>query len=111
MAERKIFRKAAMGGALLGYGTGITVPEDALAARADVGDVVIERDMPGKPHKGKVLLAVHAHLDDIPYYCGGTSAKLIKEVIPVTSSEQATMKNAVAAPMPKISKVTKRKTS
>lgn len=79
MAERKIFRKAALGSALLGYSTGITGPEDALAARADVGEVVIERDMPGKPHKGKVLLAVHAHLDDIPYYCGGTCAKLIRE--------------------------------
>ncbi len=41
--------------------------------------VVIERDLPGKPHQGKVLAAVHAHLDDIPYYCGGTFAKLIRE--------------------------------
>jgi LmbE family N-acetylglucosaminyl deacetylase len=44
-----------------------------------VGEVIIERDLPGKPHKGKVFVAIHAHLDDIPYYCGGTVAKLIQE--------------------------------
>ncbi len=42
-------------------------------------EITIERDLPGAPHKGKVLVAVHAHLDDIPYYCGGTVAKLIRE--------------------------------
>ncbi len=31
------------------------------------------------PHTGKVFAAVHAHLDDIPYYCGGTLAKLVQE--------------------------------
>jgi LmbE family N-acetylglucosaminyl deacetylase len=42
-------------------------------------EATLERDMPGAPHKGKVLIAIHAHLDDIPYYCGGTVAKLIRE--------------------------------
>jgi len=41
--------------------------------------VAIERDLPGRPHQGKVLAAIHAHLDDIPYYCAGTVAKLIGE--------------------------------
>jgi LmbE family N-acetylglucosaminyl deacetylase len=48
-------------------------------ARADVGEVVVERDQPGQPHKGKVFAAVHAHLDDIPYYAAGLCAKLMRE--------------------------------
>ena len=43
------------------------------------GDVFIERVAEGKPHRGKVLAAVQAHADDIPFYCGGTVAKLIDE--------------------------------
>lgn len=42
-------------------------------------DIVVERDQPGKPHKGNVFAAVHAHLDDVPYYAGGLCAKLIGE--------------------------------
>ena len=42
-------------------------------------EITIEKDLPGQPHKGKVFVAVHAHLDDIPYYCAGTVAKLIRE--------------------------------
>lgn len=78
MDRESLFRKASLAGAgiVSAFHTG---PEDAMAYRCDVGEVVIERDQPGKPHKGKVLLAVHAHLDDIPYYCGGTCAKLISE--------------------------------
>lgn len=40
---------------------------------------VIERAVSGQPHKGKVFVAVHAHLDDIAYYAGGLCAKLIGE--------------------------------
>ncbi|MCP4977158.1 MAG: PIG-L family deacetylase, partial [Maribacter sp.] len=42
-------------------------------------EVVIERNQPGKPHKGKVLAAIQPHSDDIPIFAGGTVAKLIKE--------------------------------
>lgn len=35
--------------------------------------------MEGTPHKGKVLLAVQAHCDDIPLMAPGTVAKLVKE--------------------------------
>jgi len=77
MDRREILGKAALGGALVG--NTIAGSEDALAYRADVGEIVLEKDMPGKPHKGKVLAAIHAHLDDIPYYAGGTCAKLINE--------------------------------
>ncbi len=42
-------------------------------------DITIEKDQPGQPHRGKVFAAIHAHLDDVPYYAGGLSAKLIRE--------------------------------
>jgi LmbE family N-acetylglucosaminyl deacetylase len=42
-------------------------------------DVFVERAAEGKPHKGKVLLAVQAHSDDIPLMAGGVVAKLVKE--------------------------------
>ena len=45
----------------------------------DPEEVVIERPVPGKPHKGKVLLAIQAHSDDIPLFAGGTVAKLMDE--------------------------------
>ena len=45
----------------------------------DPEEVVIERPIPGKPHKGKVLLAIQAHSDDVPLDYGGTVAKLMDE--------------------------------
>jgi LmbE family N-acetylglucosaminyl deacetylase len=51
----------------------------AAMARADIGEVVVEKDEPGQPHKGKVFAAVHAHLDDIPYYAAGLCSKLMRE--------------------------------
>jgi LmbE family N-acetylglucosaminyl deacetylase len=42
-------------------------------------DVFLERAAEGTPHKGKVLLAVQAHSDDIPLMAGGVVAKLVKE--------------------------------
>src|SRR5437016_12559060 len=42
-------------------------------------DALLERPADGTPHKGKVLLAVQAHSDDIPLTAAGTVAKLIKE--------------------------------
>ena len=41
--------------------------------------VFFERAAEGTPHKGKVLLAVQAHADDIPLTAAGTVAKLVKE--------------------------------
>jgi LmbE family N-acetylglucosaminyl deacetylase len=43
------------------------------------GRIVLEHSMEGQPHKGKVLLAVQAHSDDIPLSASGTVAKLIEE--------------------------------
>src|SRR5690349_7521487 len=54
---------------------------DAQDTRAEEtsGDVYLERAAEGTPHKGKVLLAVQAHSDDIPLTAAGTVAKLVKE--------------------------------
>lgn len=43
------------------------------------GEVFVERPLSGRPHAGKVLAAVQAHADDIPFFCAGTVAKLIQE--------------------------------
>lgn len=42
-------------------------------------DVFVERAAEGMPHKGKVLLAVQAHSDDIPLMASGVVAKLVRE--------------------------------
>lgn len=39
----------------------------------------LERPLAGKPHRGRVLLAVQPHSDDIALACAGTVAKLIEE--------------------------------
>jgi LmbE family N-acetylglucosaminyl deacetylase len=43
------------------------------------GDIFLERPAAGLPHKGKVLMAVQAHSDDIPLSAAGTVAKLVEE--------------------------------
>jgi LmbE family N-acetylglucosaminyl deacetylase len=43
------------------------------------GRIVVEHALASQPHRGKVLLAVQAHSDDIPIYSSGTVAKLIEE--------------------------------
>jgi hypothetical protein len=48
-------------------------------ARAGNAGIVVEKARPGQPHKGRVFVAVHAHLPDLPYYAGGLCAKLILE--------------------------------
>lgn len=41
--------------------------------------IVIERYEGGTPHAGKVLAAVQAHADDIPFFCGGTVARFVEQ--------------------------------
>jgi LmbE family N-acetylglucosaminyl deacetylase len=43
------------------------------------GTPFLERPATGQPHKGKVLLALQAHSDDVPLSASGTVAKLIEE--------------------------------
>lgn len=42
-------------------------------------EVILERFLANQPRRGKVLLAVQAHSDDIPLSASGTVAKLIEE--------------------------------
>jgi LmbE family N-acetylglucosaminyl deacetylase len=49
------------------------------AAATAQSRIVLEGPKEGQPHKGKVLLAVQAHSDDIPLSSSGTVAKLIEE--------------------------------
>jgi LmbE family N-acetylglucosaminyl deacetylase len=51
----------------------------AAMAGADTGEVVVEKNRSGQPHQRKVFAAVHAHLDDIPYYAAGLCLKLMRE--------------------------------
>lgn len=51
--------------------------ESLAAARAGSAGIVVEKARAGQPGKGKVFVAVHAHLQDVPYYAGGLCAKLI----------------------------------
>ena len=46
---------------------------------AAAGPAFLERAAAGQPHRGKVLLALQAHADDIPLFAAGTVAKLIEE--------------------------------
>jgi LmbE family N-acetylglucosaminyl deacetylase len=46
---------------------------------AQTDQPVIERARPGQPHRGKVLVAIQPHSDDIALICAGTVAKLIQE--------------------------------
>jgi hypothetical protein len=56
------------------------------------GEIVVEREVSGRPQGGKVLAATQPHADDIPLFGGGTVAKLIREgytgyLIRVTNDE------------------------
>ena len=60
-------------------GTGLLRSLPRAIAQETPRDVFLERAAEGTPHKGKVLLAVQAHSDDIPLSAAGTVAKLVKE--------------------------------
>jgi LmbE family N-acetylglucosaminyl deacetylase len=59
----------------LAGGAAITVAGHAAPQR----DVVLEKSLPGQPHRGKVLALITPHLDDGPIFAGGTLAKLLRE--------------------------------
>jgi LmbE family N-acetylglucosaminyl deacetylase len=65
---------------LMTAGTLAGLPRTQLPGAArTTGGIVLEGPAPGQPHKGKVLLALQAHSDDIPLMASGTVAKLIEE--------------------------------
>ena len=70
--ERRDFFRGALAAGLFG------VPQlPAQTASADI--VIVERAVSGTPHKGKVLALITPHLDDGPFFAGGTVAKLLQE--------------------------------
>lgn len=75
MERRQFFGKTALGGALFGS-AGLTLPDVIRATENEPEEVIIERDIAGQPHKGKVLAVV---VDDTPLLCAGTCRKLINE--------------------------------
>ena len=62
-------------------GAALTGPQQRPSGGAgeDATAVTVERARPGKPHLGKVLLAIQPHADDIPLFAAGTVAKLLEE--------------------------------
>jgi LmbE family N-acetylglucosaminyl deacetylase len=70
MLRRQFFTNMVAGAAATRIATAQTPPP---------ANVFLERPAAGTPHKGKVLLAVQAHSDDIPLSAAGTVAKLIQE--------------------------------
>ena len=48
-------------------------------AKENNEEIFVEKVREGQPHKGKVLVAIQPHNDDIPIYAAGTVAKLIYE--------------------------------
>jgi LmbE family N-acetylglucosaminyl deacetylase len=73
MLRRDFFYSVITGSALAQFAQ--SQPRRPQAASA----VYLERPLAGQPHKGKVLLAIQAHSDDIPLESSGTVAKLIEE--------------------------------
>jgi len=64
---------------LTNFAAGAAVAQIARAQTAAPAGVTLDRPLAGAPHKGKVLLAVQAHSDDIPLSAAGTVAKLVQE--------------------------------
>ena len=44
-----------------------------------MNNIQVEHCQPDRPHEGRVLAAIQAHADDIPFFCAGTVAKLVDE--------------------------------
>jgi LmbE family N-acetylglucosaminyl deacetylase len=89
--NRRIFVEQTLAGAML---------RPTAAAAADTTpffpepELMVERPAEGKPHAGKVLVAIQPHSDDIPLFAAGTVAKLLSEgytgyLVRVTNDDMA----------------------
>jgi len=74
-----MLRRNFLGGAIAANALGRLAGAQQQPAPPAPGRVFLERSATGQPHKGKVLLAIQAHSDDIPLSASGTVAKLIEE--------------------------------
>jgi LmbE family N-acetylglucosaminyl deacetylase len=90
MKRREFIESTAAGASLTAQAGPLAgSPNDETAAA-----VVVERPQAGKPHAGKVLLAIQPHADDIPLFAAGTVAKLLDEgytghLVRVTNDDMA----------------------
>src|SRR5271156_4842523 len=75
MENPSVERRNFFGGAL-GF---LGASQLSAQTQAPAGDIFIEREAAGEPHKGKVLALITPHLDDGPFFACGTVAKLLKE--------------------------------
>ena len=71
-------RREVLGAALAGAALA-QAPQESRAQPETPREAFLERAAQGTPYKGKVLLAVQAHSDDIPLMAAGTVAKLVRE--------------------------------
>src|SRR5499427_10375096 len=71
MERRDLFKGA--------FAAGLVSAPQLCAQTAPTTEVVIERAVSGRPHKGKVLALVTPHLDDGPFFASGTVTKLLNE--------------------------------
>jgi LmbE family N-acetylglucosaminyl deacetylase len=88
--NRRIFVGQTLAGAMLQPGAAAPQTTDFFPAQ----ELVIERPAEGKPHAGKVLVAIQPHSDDIPIFAAGTVAKLLNEgyagyLVRVTNDDMA----------------------
>jgi len=88
MRRRHFVGSAMAGGTFMGGIMGITGPPRAHAQTNEkispdfmrfAENLVIDRDRPGQPHKGKVFAAIQPHADDIPLAAPGIVFKLLNE--------------------------------
>jgi LmbE family N-acetylglucosaminyl deacetylase len=83
MDRRRFLGKTIAGGTIAAGAIGHAGPPVTHASQSNTiipaKDLVIERDLPGQPHKGKMLAAIQPHSDDIPIFAAGTVAKLFRE--------------------------------
>ena len=89
MKRKEFLQKGLVTGAFIG--SSALVPDSETSGQNDLNkkvprgydvdyaEVKIEKAVKGKPHKGKVLLAIQPHSDDIPLSAGGLVAKLMDE--------------------------------
>lgn len=82
MKRRSLLKSAVAGGVAAGVAPGLKAQRGVHMPATHAGtdtEIYIERDRPGQPHKGKVLVAIQPHNDDMPIYYAGVAAKLMKE--------------------------------
>jgi LmbE family N-acetylglucosaminyl deacetylase len=87
-------RREFIGATAAGHAFAVQPGPPAAPPAGSAGMVVVERPVAGKPHAGKVLLAIQPHADDIPLFAAGTVAKLLDEgytghLVRVTNDDMA----------------------